>query len=92
MCWTSTHAQRNQQPAAEASDYYYYYEDYYDVPAAPVRPKQSNDYNLEELVKAWREYIKERGPEKATTPKPIEYECPPREASYRTHDPEQCDK
>ena len=54
-------------PASDASpvEYEYYYEDDYEEPAAPApvakkeKAKESN-YDIEDLVKAWREYLKEK--------------------------------
>jgi len=42
------------------------------------------DYDLSELVKAWKEYIKEKSSE--------DYECDPQDDTYRTADTEQCDR
>ena len=62
-------------------DYYYDYE--YKEPASKV---QSEDYDLSELVKAWKEYIKEKNFEEKN------YECNPKDDSYRTPDSNQCDR
>ena len=47
---------------------------------------QSEDYDLSELVKAWKEYIKEKNSEEKN------YECNPKDDSYRTPDSNQCDR
>lgn len=62
-------------------DYYYDYD--YKEPASKV---QSEDYDLSELVKAWKEYIKEKNFEEKN------YECNPKDDSYRTPDSNQCDR
>ena len=51
-------------PASDASpvEYEYYYEDDYEEPA-PVAKKEKateSNYDIEDLVKAWREYLKEK--------------------------------
>jgi hypothetical protein len=67
----------------------YYDEEYYDYDySEPETEVKSEEYDLSELVKAWKEYIKE----KTTQEQLKEYECEPKEDSYRTSDPEQCDK
>lgn len=68
--------------------YYYYDEDYdYDYEyKEPATKKAQEDYDLSELVKAWKEYIKEKNSEDKN------YECDPQDDSYRTADLEQCDR
>ena len=48
--------------------------------------KPQEDYDISELVKAWKEYIKEKNSEEK------DYECDPRDDSYRTPDTKQCDR
>ena len=48
--------------------------------------KPQEDYDISELVKAWKEYIKEKNTEEK------DYECDPRDNSYRTPDTKQCDR
>ncbi len=95
------------RPQQQRPQYDYYYDDYYydyDYPQeAEKRPQeqpqqQEADYDLGELVKAWKEYIKERNqgggrgrPRRPQLPE-VEYECPPQDDSYRTPDEKQCDK
>ena len=70
----------------EAFNYYddeYYYDYEYKEPASKV---QSKDYDLSELVKAWKEYIKEKNTEEKN------YDCNPKDDSYRTPDSNQCDR
>ena len=43
------------------------------------------EYDLSELVKAWKEYIKEKNSKD-------NYECDPKDDTYRTADVEQCDR
>jgi len=99
------------------SDYYYYdYEEPVVKQTAQRRPQaasqtaadEDSDYDLTELVRAWKEYIKEKkrgsgrrgggGRRKGGRRRPalrepiVEYECPPRDESYRIPDPAQCDK
>lgn len=71
----------------------YYYEDYEDEPVAAAQPADSQ-YDLGELVKAWKDYIKEKspGPQRAPQREIPDYDCPPREESYRNPDDKQCDK
>ena len=55
---------------------------------------------MAELVRAWKEYIKEKASAEAAAgaarrrvpQRVLNYECPPREESYRIPDSEQCDK
>ncbi len=75
-------------------DDYYAYDDYDPAPATETETKAkddqlSNEYDLTELVKAWKEYIKEKSTKEVAIE---EYECEPREDSYRSPDPGQCDK
>jgi len=67
--------------------YYYYDDEYYDYEyKEPVMKKPQEDYDISELVKAWKEYIKEKNTEEK------DYECDPRDDSYRTPDTKQCDR
>ena len=67
--------------------YYYYDDEYYDYEyKEPVMKKPQEDYDISELVKAWKEYIKEKNSEEK------DYECDPRDDSYRTPDTKQCDR
>ncbi len=72
-------------------DYEYYY--YEDDSSSSSNNNRDNDqnYDLTELVKAWKEYIKEKA-EKPKLKEIVEYECPPRDESYRIPDETQCDK
>lgn len=87
---------------------YEYYEYYYadEEPAANSKTQSAAaaeeipNYDIGDLVKAWREYIKEKAANDAKNggsrrPAPqeyVEYECEPRSESYRTPDLKQCDK
>ncbi len=63
-------------------------------PFIPPPPPPPIDYDLSELVRAWKEYIKEkaRNQAKQVSQQVLNYECPPREESYRIPDKTQCDK
>ncbi len=62
------HAKKIAGPSSDASpvEYEYYYEDDYEEPVvtpAPARKKEKakeSNYDIEDLVKAWREYLKEK--------------------------------
>lgn len=63
-----------------------YYDKYYDYEyEEPKTKEKQEDYDLSELVKAWKEYIKEKSSED-------NYECDPQDDAYRTADMEQCDR
>lgn len=69
------------------SVYYYYEDEYYDYEyKEPPIEKAQNDYELSELVKAWKEYIKEKNSEEKN------YDCVPQDDSYRMPDSKQCDR
>merc|ERR1712241_68155 len=63
-----------------------YYDKYYDYEyEEPETKEMQEEYDLSELVKAWKEYIKEKNSKD-------NYECDPKDDTYRTADVEQCDR
>jgi hypothetical protein len=74
----------------KTSEYYYdYYDDEYTAEDKVVLDN-TEQYDVSELVKAWKEYIKEKTI-KATEDEE-NYDCPPQSDSYRIPDAAQCDK